>query len=207
MFGAKVEIAAREKRIDFELEFVPFSLSTLYEPKHPEVARINPKQQVPVLVDDGLELFDSTQIFEYLEDRFPDPPLWPGDSRARAHARLLELKSDEVFFPNVVLLMPRQRDSAGEERVAEAIAAIHAFYADAERRLAAAEYLAGPFTYADIAFFMAQFFASFLGQPFGDGRPKLEAWRSRMRARPAVKAVAGTMADYLRGFGVSAQEV
>ena len=47
---------------------VPFEMATLYQPKHPEVARINPKRQVPVLVDGDLEIFDSTQIFEYLED-------------------------------------------------------------------------------------------------------------------------------------------
>ena len=50
MFGAKAEIALREKGIDFELVMVPFEMKTLYQPKHPEVARINPKRQVPVLV-------------------------------------------------------------------------------------------------------------------------------------------------------------
>ena len=207
MFGAKAEIAAREKQIPFDLEFVPFSISSLYEPKHPEVERVNPKKQVPVLIDDGLEIFDSTQIFEYLEDRFPSPALWPRDVRERAKARLLELKSDEVFFANVMLLMPRNRAAAGEERVAEAIAAIHAFYDDVEKRLADRNYLAGDFTYADIAFFMAQFFASFLGQPWNDGHPNLERWRTRVAGRPSVKAVAGKMGEYLRGFGIDTQLV
>jgi glutathione S-transferase len=102
MFGAKTEIAVREKGVAADVEHVPFALTTLYEPKHPDVARINPKQQVPVLIDGDLELFDSTQIFEYLEDLKPDPPLWPRDRHARARARLLELESDEVFFPNVL---------------------------------------------------------------------------------------------------------
>jgi glutathione S-transferase len=207
MFGAKAEIAAHEKQIAFDLEFVPFSISTLYDPKHPEVARINPKKQVPVLIDDGLELFDSTQIFEYLEDRFPDPPLWPRDVRERAKARQLELKSDEVFFTNVMLLMPRNRAAAGEERVTEAIAAIHGFYDEIEKQLGERDWLAGPFTYADIAFFMAQFFAAFLGQPWKDGHPHLDRWRARMAARPSVKAVAGKMGEFLRGFGVTPQAV
>jgi glutathione S-transferase len=63
MFGAKAEIAAHEKGIAFELVMVPFEMATLYSPKHPEVLRINPKRQVPVLVDDDaggdLEIFDS----------------------------------------------------------------------------------------------------------------------------------------------------
>ena len=59
MFGAKAEIAAHEKGIAFELVMVPFEMVTLYSPKHPEVLRINPKRQVPVLVDGDLEIFDS----------------------------------------------------------------------------------------------------------------------------------------------------
>src|ERR671912_1483217 len=101
MFGAKAEIAAHEKGIDFELVMVPFEMKELYEPKHPEVLRINPKRQVPVLIHGELEIFDSTQIFEYLEDLRPQPALWPAQPAARARARLLEHKSDEVFFPHV----------------------------------------------------------------------------------------------------------
>ena len=73
MFGAKAEIAALEKGLDVELIMVPFEMKTLYQPKHPEVLRINPKRQVPVLIDGDLELFDSTQIFEYFETVKPDP--------------------------------------------------------------------------------------------------------------------------------------
>ena len=98
MFGAKAQIAALEKGIAFELVMVPFDRDDRYEPRHPEVLRINPKQQVPVLIDGDVELFDSTQIFEYLEDLKPRPALWPTGPAARANARLLEHLSDEVFF-------------------------------------------------------------------------------------------------------------
>jgi len=80
MFGAKAQIAALEKGLDFDLVMVSYESSQGYEPKHPEVLRINPKRQVPVLVHGALEIFDSTQIFEYLEDLKPDPPLWPRSS-------------------------------------------------------------------------------------------------------------------------------
>lgn len=95
MFGAKAQIAIAEKGAPCEIEMVPFSLQSRYEPKHREVLRVNPKGQVPVLIDDDLEIFDLSQIFEYLEDAFPEPPLWPRESQARAGARLLELKSIE----------------------------------------------------------------------------------------------------------------
>ena len=90
MFGAKAQIAALEKGLDFELIMVPFEMKRLYHPKHPEVVRVNPKQQVPVLIHGDLEIFDSTQIFEYFEHLQPQPPLWPADparSRAGAPAR------------------------------------------------------------------------------------------------------------------------
>ena len=58
MFGAKVQIAAHEKAIDFELVMVAFDMNHRYEPKHPEVLRINPKRQVPVLIDGDLEIFE-----------------------------------------------------------------------------------------------------------------------------------------------------
>src|SRR6185503_2676291 len=86
-----------------------FEMIKLYQPRHPEVARINPKQQVPVLVDGDLEIFDSTQIFEYFESLKPAPALWPAEPKARARARLLEHKSDEVYFPRIVRLMGLQQ--------------------------------------------------------------------------------------------------
>ncbi len=98
MFGAKAEIALKEKGVEFDLVMVPFAKGDRYDPKHPEVLRINPKGQIPVLVHGSVELFDSTLIFEYLEDAFPTPPLWPSAPAARAEARLLELKADDIVL-------------------------------------------------------------------------------------------------------------
>ena len=108
MYGAKVQIAALEKELPVDLVMVPFTDGHRYDPKHPEVLRINPKRQVPVLVHGDVEIFDSTQIFEYFEHLQPHPRLWPESPVARARARLLELKSDEVFFPHVIRLMGLQ---------------------------------------------------------------------------------------------------
>lgn len=194
MFGAKAEIALGEKGIPFELEMVPFEMKTLYEPKHPEVLRINPKRQVPVLIDDDLEIFDSTQIFEYLETLKRDPALWPSEPRARARARLLEHKSDEVYFPHIIRLMSDPRAPGAHEAAAR-------FYDEMERTLGDREWLAGPYGYADIAFYMAQLFGDRMGAPMGDAHPRLQAWRERMGRRPAVAKVAGAMGRYLLSVG------
>lgn len=196
MFGAKAEIAALEKGLDFELVMVPFDFDAGYTPKHPEVLRVNPKRQVPVLVDGELAIFDSTQVFEYLEDLQPQPPLWPADRRQRALARLLELKSDEVYFPHIVRLMGLQ-GRLQEPPAREAIAAAQRFCAEMEQQLQDQQSLAGPYGYADIAFFMATFFGERLGAPLTADMPRLLEWRARMAARPPVRQVAGAMARWL----------
>ena len=198
MFGAKAQIALHEKGLDFELVMVPFKTS--YDPKHPEVLRINPKRQVPVLIHGDLELFDSTQIFEYLEDLKPDPALWPRDIRARARARLLELKSDEVYFPHIIRLMGLQRDIDGADAVA-AKAGAAAFCREIDAQFADGQYLAGEFTFADIAFYMAQLFGERLGAPLDGSTPKLLAWRTRLSARPSFRAVVKPMMEFLAANG------
>jgi glutathione S-transferase len=200
MFGAKAEIAAHEKGLAFELVMVPFEMKTLYQPKHPEVLRINPKRQVPVLIDGDLEIFDSTQIFEYLESIKPEPALWPAEPKARARARLLEHTSDEVYFPPIVRLMGLQ-GTPDDPAAVEARAAALSFYDRMEKAIADKEWLAGSYSYADIAFYMAQIFGDRMGAPMTDAHPKLQAWRDRMSARPAVRQVAGAMGRYLLSQG------
>ena len=200
MFGAKAQIAALEKGLDFDLIMVPFEMKTLYEPKHPDVARINPKRQVPVLVHGDLEIFDSTQIFEYFEDLKADPPLWPRDIAGRARARLIEHKSDEVYFPPIIRLMGLQekRDDPAAVAAREASAR---FYREMEEVIANKAYLAGDFSYADIAFYMAQLFGERMGAPLTQATPNLLGWRDRVTKRPAVRQVVGPMAAYLVSQG------
>lgn len=200
MFGAKAEIALREKDLDFELVMVPFDMQRLYEPKHPEVARINPKRQVPVLIHGDLEIFDSTQIFEYLEDLKPAPALWPAGIVARAQARLLELKSDEVYFPPIVRLMGLQETPQDPAAVAARAAAAR-YYEEMETLLADRDYLAGPYSFADIAFYMAQLFGARMGAPMPAAATRLRHWRDRMTARAAVRQVVGPMAAFLLSQG------
>jgi glutathione S-transferase len=204
MFGAKVEIALREKGLDFELEMVPYNRQSGYQPKHPEVLRINPKRQVPVLIDPPVEIFDSTQIFEYLEDRWPRPPLWPVSPAGRARARQLEHASDEVFFPHVIKLMGLRAnpDPVHSPEWIQAREGIEQYYAKMELELADRYYLAGVLTYADIAFYMAQFFAARHTVPLTSEHGRLLAWRARMAERPTVKQVVGTMVTYLKSIGL-----
>lgn len=200
MFGAKAQVAALEKGLDVDLVMVPFDMQRLYEPKHPEVVRINPKRQVPVLVHGDVEVFDSTQVFEYLEDLVPEPPLWPREVAARARARRLELESDEVYFPPVIRLMGLQATPDDPTAVAarEAAAAAAARF---EQVLGAQQFLAGEFGYVDIAFWLAQLFGERMGARLSAETPRLHAWRLRVGARPSFRAVVGAMARFLVSQG------
>jgi len=196
MYGAKAQIAALEKGLPVHVVMVPFTDDHRYEPKHPEVLRINPKHQVPVLVHGEVEIFDSTQIFEYFEDLQPSPRLWPSAASARAHARLLELQSDEVFFPHVIRLMGHQ-ERLSDPLAQEAVEALNRMYGAMDALLEDRQYLSGDYTYADIAFFTAQLFAARLGAQMGERFSRLLAWRSRVARRPAVRRIVRQLVDTL----------
>lgn len=68
-------------------------------------------------------------------------------------------------------------------------------------QLAGRDFLAGPLTFADIAFYMAALFGERQGAPLGDETPRLLRWRERMTQRPAVGAVVGPMAAWLANAG------
>lgn len=194
LFARKVEIALAEKALAFERIMVPFTQTTGYAPKDPGVLAANPKGQVPVLIDGDLALYDSTVIFEYLEDAYPEPPLYPRDPAGRARCRLLELAADEIMMPLVRPLMHRSEPRSARFAELEAAAAtacppLVAHYAQLEARLAGRDYFCGDFSVADIAVFMVLLFARRLKGPGLDDLPGLTAWYERMAARPAIASV------------------
>ena len=201
LFSRKVEIALVEKGVSFDRVLVPFTQTKGYSPKHPVVIAANPKHQVPVLIDDDLTLYDSTVIIEYLDDKYPDPPLLPREPKARARCRLLELEADEVLLPPVRDLMFRSEppgpDTARreeQERVAaEAEDIILANYAALAAKLGSQEYFCGTFSVADIATFMNIHHGLRLGAPLVDHQ-SLSAWHSRLAKRPSFAAVIAEMA-------------
>jgi glutathione S-transferase len=192
LFGKKVEIALAEKGLAFERTLVAFTQSEGYRPKHPAVLAANPKAQVPVLVDGALTLFDSTVIFEYLEDAYPKPPLYPAGAAAKARCRQLELIADEVILPPLRTLMHRSvpRDAQWETHEAEAVkgeARLRELFADLEQRLGAHDWFCGAFGVADIALFLMVFWSKRLKGPGGERR--LAAWYERCLQRPTIATV------------------
>src|SRR5262249_58215270 len=149
----------------------------------------SPHGKVPVLIDGEATVYDSTVIAEYLEDRYPDPSLFPADPVARARCRQLEDEADtamvEEVTPLAQELCTKRDDTARDQaRVSVAIAARQRRYATLEHELATTAYLCGDFSVADIAVFMVVAFASSLGVAPGETEPALARWFQRMLARP-----------------------
>jgi glutathione S-transferase len=210
LFSRKVEIALYEKGLTFEREMVPFSQAKGYAPKHPAVLAANPKRQVPVLVDGDLTLFDSTVIFEYLDEAYPAVPLYPRDARERARCRLIELTADEILLPPVIRLMYRteppiadpEKRAAREAEGKEAEAAIRDHYARLEQRLEGKDYFCGAFSVADIGMFMTVLFILRLKGPKLDEFPRLAAWYARVGSRPSAAKAASEIAAADRELSV-----
>ena len=79
---------------------------------------MNPYNEVPILVERDLILYESHIINEYIDERFPHPQLMPGDPVARARVRLFLFNFEKELFANVNLLEGARhqghRQAAGE---------------------------------------------------------------------------------------------
>ena len=87
-----VRLALAEKDIETEVKFIrPDDVSE-------ELAELNPYATTPTLVDRDLVLYDSQIILEYLDERFPHPPLMPVDPMNRAVNRQLRYRITRDFY-------------------------------------------------------------------------------------------------------------
>ena len=93
-YGQKVKIALQEKGVPFEAP-LPGGIGS--GETAGDFARVSPRGEVPALVDGDVAVFDSTVILEYIEDRWPEPPLLPPDPADRARVRMLEDTMDTHF--------------------------------------------------------------------------------------------------------------
>ncbi len=81
-----------------------------------EVLDFNPYGTVPTLVDRELRLYESRIIMEYLDERFPHPPLLPVDPVARASARLFMYRIDRDWYALMDRITHGAANDAGRAR-------------------------------------------------------------------------------------------
>jgi glutathione S-transferase len=187
----KVRIALLEKGLEFERVNIDLSKR---EQKSPEYLKIHPFGQIPALDDEGFIIYDSTVINEYLEDEYPYPSLMPNDSEGRARARLLEDLRDTHFNPYFVHIIYEMRKPESErdsQRIDNAKAEIIKCFDRIEAELEGKEYLAGPFSLADVAFMSNLDLLDRFGIPVAADKYKNTAgWIARLKARPSFTASA-----------------
>src|SRR5438128_5467574 len=82
----RVKIALHEKGLASERVTPDFAKK---EKKRPEFLKLNPYGKVPVINDNGQILFESCIINEYLDEKYPNPPLMPKDPYLRGRGRVL----------------------------------------------------------------------------------------------------------------------
>ena len=92
-FCVKLHYALRYKRL-------PFEAVNLATPN--EVKKYNTRGKMPVLAYDGTLIPDSTDAVRYLEQRHPEPRLYPTDERERAQALMMEDWADESLYWHIV---------------------------------------------------------------------------------------------------------
>jgi glutathione S-transferase/RNA polymerase-associated protein len=166
---------------------------------------INPRLEVPTLVDGDDAIFDSTIIMEYIEERWPTPPLLPAAPAARARARMIEEVCDtyyEAINWGVMEIRAFQRatgDAADRliARASEQIVGVQAWLA---RHLGTGPFFGGTtFGWADCSVAPYVHASAMFGTAPAAGSP-LAAWLESIRTRPSVVAAFDAAAASMQGF-------
>lgn len=188
-FAWRVQLVLEEKALPYEPVLLSFDKG---EHKTPEHLARSPHGKVPALGDGGVTLYESSAIVEYLEERYPEPPLLPRDPAARAAVRIEELEC-LLYFGDRFLTLARQVFSTPpERRDATAIEAAKGELREQlrglEQRAAArrGDYLVGELSRADLTWLPFVELAARAGVDLAPAEtPWLVAWRERLRARPS----------------------
>src|SRR5271155_3955784 len=197
-FATKSRIAIYDKGLDIEMAAIPGG-----NPKSPEFLKINPLGKTPALDADGMIVAESEIINEYLEEKFPSPPLLPKSPEDRARVRTFTRFHDLYLEPPLRALFgqlnPKTRD---EKVVTEKVTDFKKRLDQLELMLADSGYACGAdFTLADCALVPTMFFVTNLMPAFGgkplDGHPKIAAWWPHVQTRPSVKKALGEMGEAL----------
>jgi glutathione S-transferase len=174
-----------EKGVDFDIHEVDLSN------KSEEFLSVSPYGKVPVLAVNGISLYESNVVNEYLNEVYDTPRLLPEDPEQRALARSWMAFADDYFFPFIVRIRMGSQRGFSEEQVQEAREKLQDALSRLERQLEGKEYLVGEYTLADIAhggnFHRLRELADRGDVPL-QKYPNVGAWMERLESRDSYKA-------------------
>lgn len=190
----KVLVCLELKGLEYEIDpIAPFV-------GNEEFSQVSPLRRIPVLIDGGLVLNDSSVICQYLEDRHPTPPIYPRDIADRARARWLEEYADTRLADGLIWRLFHQLaikrhvfgESPNEAVVAHAREVeIPAALDYLEHQLPDDDFVFGALSIADIS--IASFFrtASFVRYAIDPARwPRSAALVAQVQALPVFQKLA-----------------
>lgn len=187
-YAQKVKIALREKGVAFD---APMPGGIGVGTTGGDFAAASPRAEVPALVHDGVAVFDSTIILEYVEDVWPTPPMLPATPAERARVRMLEevvdthmeavnwgLSELKWFGRGKGTVAPQLEAAAGEQ--------IRGFFTWLERELGEREWFNGAaFGWGDLS--VVPYVMGSVGHGHAPERgTKLSAWLERAAGRHSV---------------------
>jgi glutathione S-transferase len=185
----RVLIALHEKGLAYRR--ITLNLETK-EQKRPEFLRLNPYGRVPVLVDGEVTLYESCIINEYLETKYPDPPLTHGDASLIAHGRLLIDYAinylHDCYWPlRVEMRKPEEKRDLAVIRHNRQI--IVDRLDRLEMALGDKPYFFDTFGLTDIGLWPRLSRIKEYGALDGSKLPRLQQWLLRMNKRPSVQSI------------------
>src|SRR5882724_6977162 len=206
-YAQKVKLALLEKNIPFDSE-----IPDLLGGSNAAFIAASPRREVPTLVDGATSVFDSTIILEYVEDKWPRPPMLPATPEERARVRMLEELCD-TYYEAInwavyeVRIFGRARGELADALTARAGTQIAGVNAYLDRELGSRDFFNGPsFGWGDLSVFPAVNAAAFNGLPPPEGS-RLAGWLDRLRTRPSVQRVLAAAAESMAGFDMLPQLV
>jgi glutathione S-transferase len=190
IIGGPVSPYVRKVLAVCEMKGVPYQVDPIVPFFGDErFSELNPLRRIPVYIDDQVSVSDSTVICEYLEERYPTPPLLPRGAAERARARWIEEFADtrmgdvfiwRIFYEAVVnpFIWQRPRE---KEKIARAVAEeLPEVMGDLERLAPPTGFLFGAVSIADIS--VAVFFSNLKWarvDPAAERWPKTSSWIAR----------------------------
>jgi glutathione S-transferase len=192
-YAWRVWLALEHKAASYEMHTLSFDAGDL---ETPEFARLNPRQKVPVLVDDKFVLSESSPIVEYVEERWPQGArLFGTDLQQRARQRQLIREIDNYIAPAIehlaeaaIYVEPGQRNEA---TIAAAVAALASELKRWDAMIGG-DHLVGALSAADFTLYpfigLVQRFAKRIPNAPADLLgAKLTAWAARLTGLPVVQ--------------------
>ena len=199
-YAQKVKLALYEKGIPFETR-----MPNLFGETEKEFVESSPRREVPSLIDGDFTVFDSTIILEYVEDRWPKPPLLPASAEDRARVRMIEEICD-TYYEAInwglaeIRVFGRAQGELAEQMTARAATQTAGLQRWLERALGTRPFFNGDaFGWGDLSVYPYAAASQMWGFPAPAGS-RLEAWLERVAARDSAKKCAEAVATVMATF-------